>query len=482
MTTQALSVNIRPLLPVIVLLVTGVVVLFVDVFGAKGRESHYGYLGLVGLALAAWFSLGLWNVHSLTFAHTLITDKLSIITFLIYILIAGLTFLFSPGYLRQEGRNLGEYYALILFSVIGLFFMTSAQHLILFFVGLEVLSIALYALAGFVRQRDLCNEAALKYLFLGGFASAIFLMGLAFIYSVVGSLYFQDVARFVSTASPSATLLVGVVLVLVGFFFKVSAAPFHGWAPDVYGGAPAPVAGFMATAAKVAVFAVMLRFLGMAVYPLKAHWVVIVTVVSVASMVIGNFAALRQENIKRLLAYSSIAHAGYALVGVAAASRQGGAAVIFYMLAYSLMNLGAFGVVSLVGRQGERFVDISDYAGLAAKRPVLAAAMAICFFSLAGIPGTAGFMGKFYVFASGIRSGLIPLVIIAVFNSAVAAYYYLKVVYVMYMVEPKEEYAFSIHPAAVIALLIVVVGIFQLGIFPGSALSASYSSFAWLAF
>ena len=183
-----------------------------------------------------------------------------------------------------------------------------------------------------------------------------------------------------------------------------------------------------------------------------------------------------------MLAYSSIAHAGYALVGVAAASRQGGAAVVFYMLAYSLMNLGAFGVVALVGRQNESYVNISDYAGLAAKRPVLAAAMAICLFSLAGIPGTAGFMGKFYVFAAGVKAGQIPLVVIAVLNSAVAAYYYLRVVYMMYMEEPREEYQISFHPAAVVALLVIVVGIFQLGIIPGSLLSASYSSFALFTF
>ncbi len=476
------DISIRPLLPVIVLVVTGVVVLFVDVFGSRDRESHYGYLGIVGIALAGWFAWSLWGTESLTYARTFITDKLSILTTLIYLVIAALTLLFSPGYLHQEERNLGEYYALVLFSVVGLIFMTSAHHLILFFVGLEVLSIALYALAGFVRQRDLCNEAALKYLFLGGFSSAIFLLGLAFIYYATGSLYLSDISRFLASRGASATFLLGMSLVLVGFFFKISAAPFHAWAPDVYGGAPAPVAGFMATAAKVAIFAVILRFLDSTVFSLKGHWIAIVTVVSVVSMVIGNFAALRQENIKRMLAYSSIAHAGYALVGVAAATRQGAAAVVFYMLAYSLMNLGAFGVVALVARKGEGFVNISDYAGLAAKRPVLAAAMAICLFSLAGIPGTAGFMGKFYVFASGVKAGQIPLVVIAVLNSAVAAYYYLRVVYMMYMEEPKEEYQIAFHPAAVVALFLIVVGIFQLGLIPGGVLSASYSSFSWLAF
>ncbi len=480
--TGGIDISIRPLLPVVVLTVTAVVVLFVDVFSPRERESHYGYLGVAGIALAAWFALGLWGKGSLTFTQTFITDKLSVLTTLIYLLIAALTFLFSPGYLHHEGRNLGEYYALVLFAVVGLIFMTSAQHLILFFVGLEVLSIALYALAGFVRQRDLCNEAALKYLFLGGFSSSILLLGLAFIYSVTDTLYLRGVASYVVAHGASSTLILGMSLVMVGFFFKISAAPFHAWAPDVYGGAPAPVAGFMATAAKVAVFAVLLRFLDSAVFPLRSHWMAMVTVVSVLSMVIGNFAALRQENIKRMLAYSSIAHAGYALVGVAAASRQGGAAVVFYMLAYSLMNLGAFGVVALVGRQGEGYVNISDYAGLAAKRPVLAAAMAICLFSLAGIPGTAGFMGKFYVFASGVKANQIPLVVIAVINSAVAAYYYLRVVYMMYMEEPKEEYQIVFHPAAVFALLVIVVGIFQLGIIPGGLLSASYSSFAWFTF
>lgn len=480
--TGGIEISIKPLLPVVILTVTAVVVLFVDVFSPRERESHYGYLGVVGIALAAWFAWGLWGTESLTFARTFVTDKLSILTTLIYLLIAALTLLFSPGYLHQEGRNLGEYYALVIFAVVGLIFMTSAQHLILFFVGLEVLSIALYALAGFVRQRALCSEAALKYLFLGGFSSSIFLMGLAFIYYSTGTLYMGEIARYVAVHGASSTFLLGMSLVLVGFFFKISAAPFHAWAPDVYGGAPAPVAGFMATAAKVAIFAVILRFLDSTVFSLRHHWIAIVTVVSVLSMVIGNFAALRQENIKRMLAYSSIAHAGYALVGVAAASRQGAAAVVFYMLAYSLMNLGAFGAVALVGRKEEGYVNISDYAGLAAKRPVLAAAMAICLFSLAGIPGTAGFMGKFYVFASGVRAGQIPLVVIAVLNSAVAAYYYLRVVYMMYMEEPREEYQISFHPAAVFALLVIVVGIFQLGLVPGGLLSASYSSFSWLAF
>jgi len=472
------SVDIKPLLPVIVVSITAIVLVLLTAFGSK-REIYYSYIGLVGIIIAAFFTYKLWGRQSVTFSDAFITDNLSVLSTFVYLLIAALTLLISPSYLKQEGRNLGEYYALVLFAVVGLIFMSSAQHLILFFIALEVLSISLYALSGFIRERAYCNEAAIKYLFLGGFASAILLFGLAFIYYVTGSLYLDKIAKLSTSLGSSLVFLLGMSLVLVGFFFKISAAPFHAWAPDVYSGAPAPVTGFMATAAKVAIFAVILRFLFNAFYPLKTHWLAIVTVVSVLSMVIGNFAALRQDNIKRMLAYSSIAHAGYALVGVAAASKQGGAAVIFYMIAYSLMNLGAFAVAAVVARKDEKFVNIPDYAGLAAKRPLLAATMAIFLFSLAGIPGTAGFMGKFYVFAAGVKAGLIPLVVIAVLNSAVAAYYYLRVVYIMYMEEPKEEYQIAFSPAVVVAMLIMVIGIFQLGILPGGTMSISYASLSW---
>ncbi len=473
------DIAIQPILPLVAVVLTAVVVLLIGAFGEPEQESHYGYIGIAGLLLAGYFTLRLWNHPTFTgYGGMLLVDRLALFSTMIFLFAAGVTFLSSPGYLSVEKRNTGEYYGLILFAVAGMICMVSTNHLVLFFLGLEILSISLYALSGFVRQRPVCNEAAMKYLFLGAFATGFLLLGMAFLYADASTLSLSGLVAHLKVAKePNALFVVGVLLLFVGFFFKISAVPFHFWAPDVYGGAPAPVTGFMATAAKAAAFVIILRVCMLTVFPLRNIWVPIVSILAVLSMVVGNFTALRQENIKRMLAYSSIAHAGYVLVGVAAATRQGASAVLFYMAAYTIMNVGAFTVVAMLGRKGESCVNISDYAGLAAKRPVLAAAMAVFMFSLAGIPGTAGFMGKFYVFAAGLKAGQVPLVIIALVNSAVAAYYYLRVVVMMYTKDPVEEFdKVTLSPGLVAAVAVTVIGVFQLGILPHAVMASSMMS------
>ncbi len=473
------DIAVQPILPLIAVVLTAIVVLLVGSFGDPEQESHYGYIGIAGLMLAAFFNIKLWNHPPFVgYGGMVLVDKLAVFSTMIFLFAAAVTFLSSPGYLSVEKRNTGEYYGLILFAVAGMICMVATNHLVMFFLGLEILSISLYALSGFVRQRPVCNEAAMKYLFLGAFATGFLLLGMALIYAEVSTLSLSGLVEYLKVAkAPGVLFVVGILLLFVGFFFKISAVPFHFWAPDVYGGAPAPVTGFMATAAKAAAFVIILRVCMETIFPLKGLWIPIVSILAVLSMVVGNFTALRQENIKRMLAYSSIAHAGYVLVGVAAATRQGASSVLFYMAAYTVMNVGAFTVVAMLGRKDESFVNISDYAGLAAKRPVLAAAMAIFMFSLAGVPGTAGFMGKFYVFAAGLKAGQVPLVIIALINSAVAAYYYLRVVVMMYTKEPVEEFEkVTVAPGMVAAVAITVLAVFQLGIVPHMVMTSSMLS------
>lgn len=324
------------------------------------------------------------------------------------------------------------------------------------------MSVCLYALAGFVRDRDLCVEAALKYFLMGAFSAGFSVVGMALIYASVGSL---DIVKLV-TAKPDLLFMIGLALFAVSFFFKLSAAPFHVWAPDVYQGSPAPVTGFMMTAAKAAIFVFVVRFFIDALGVNKALWINLVMFVSVVSMVIGNFAAIRQMDVKRLLAYSSIAHAGYAFVAVAAGTKLGATAVVYYAVAYCLMNLGAFAVISVLAGEGEKASDLESLQGVAVEHPVLAAAFSVFLFSLAGMPGTIGFMGKFYVFAAGLKSGLYWLVLFALINSAIAAYYYLKVVYYMFMRDPVSLPKVKVGVATGIVMLLLVVLVIRNGLAP----------------
>jgi NADH-quinone oxidoreductase subunit N len=357
-----------------------------------------------------------------------------------------ITVLISSRFLADLDVNHGEYYALIMSSLLGMMFLIASTHLLMLFLALELMSLPIYVLAGFRRSSLRSNEAALKYFLIGSFASAILLYGSALLYGTTGSLRLADIAAAFDPESPLAVL--GAGLLLIGLAFKIASVPFHQWAPDVYEGAPSTVSGFMATTVKVAAFGALLRVLGTALEPGSELLYGVLWWLAVLSMTVGNVMALIQRNTKRMLAYSSIAHAGYLLVGVAAGTQAGYSAVLFYLFAYTFMTLGAFGVVAVLARRGEEQERVNDLAGLGMRRPFLGAVMALCMFSLAGIPGTAGFMGKWYLFWSAIERGsaigdptLIWLAIIAVLNSAVSLYYYLRLPVLMYMRDPVEDEA-----------------------------------------
>jgi NADH-quinone oxidoreductase subunit N len=426
-------------LPEILLVVFGTLVMVLEPLTGVSGKARLGRIGLGGLAAALWAAVVAQSDPGPAFQGMVIVDGFATFFRVLVIVVGILAVLISFEYLKRERAESGEYYALILFSVAGQCLMAVANELIMIFIGLEISSIATYVLAGYLRDDKRNNESAVKYFLLGSFATAFLLYGIAWIYGSTGTTDLAEIRRVLAAPEIApAGIAVGAAaaLILVGLFFKVSAAPFQIWAPDVYQGAPAPVTAFMSAGPKAAAFAVFLRIFMTAFQPAASRWVSIVWVAALATMVVGNFAALAQANLKRLLAYSSIAHAGYVLVAVAAHSETGVQAVMFYLAAYAFMNVGAFAVVSHLAREGERYVAVDDLAGLGSRQPVTAALLTVFLLSLIGVPLTGGFFGKFYVFKAAIDANLIWLAVLGLLNSAVAAYYYLRLVVVMYMHEP----------------------------------------------
>jgi len=349
--------------------------------------------------------------------------------------------------------------------------MASAADLIVLFLGLELMSICLYVLAGFFRKRLLSNESSLKYFLLGAFATGFLLYGIALLYGASGTTNIAQIVQNIPAISYSPFFWVGIGLLMVGLAFKVGAVPFHMWIPDVYQGSPTTVSGFMATGAKAAAFA---AFILLFLHPQSENpdqVKTVLAVISAASMIVGNIIAISQSNIKRMLAYSSIAHAGYMLAGLAAGNDLGRTGILFYLITYTFMNIGAFGILSLLEREEEKNLTFDDYAGLGSKRPFLAALMAIFMFSLAGIPPFAGFFGKYYVFVAAINSNLTWLAILGVLMSVVSVYYYLRLVVVMYFREGEMIITGGISRASVAVLTIAALVIIELGIYPSSILS-----------
>ncbi|MGC8604418.1 MAG: NADH-quinone oxidoreductase subunit N, partial [Desulfomonilaceae bacterium] len=396
---------------------------------------------------------------------------------LLILLSVGLTILISMKYLVEQGLDLYEYFAVLLFSAVGMMFMVSGTHLLTIFVGLETLSIAVYVLTGVLPENSKSSEASLKYLLLGAFSSGFFLYGAALLYGSAGSLGLSGLAKYFHSGSVSLMALVGMGLLLVGFSFKVAAVPFHMWTPDVYDGAPSPITGFMSVGVKAAAFAAFLRVFFECFGSAQVTWGHILWVLAALTMILGNLAALVQTNIKRMLAYSSIAHAGYIMVGMVAGTPNGAAGVLYYLLAYIFTNLGAFAVVTMVGRKGEANINLDDYRGLGKVHPTLALAMSIFLFSLAGIPPTAGFIGKFTIFGAAINAGYVWLVIIGVLTSAASVFYYFRVIMKMYMEAPEldpEKLNFS--PSIVFAISVTVMVVLYVGIFPTTYLNLATES------
>jgi len=376
-------------------------------------------------------------------------------------------------YNEREGIRAGEYYALILFCTVGMILLASSTDMIMIFLGIEIVSICLYVLAGIRRDDIRSNEAALKYFMLGAFATGFLLYGMTLVYGSTGSTNLFKIAEVVQNpaAQSNPLLLMGLVLLIIGFGFKVAAVPFHMWAPDVYQGAPTPVTAFMAVGPKAAAFAAFFRVFAEAFPELAPSWEILLSSVAVLSMFFGNLGAIMQTNIKRMLAFSSISHAGYILMAVISKNSLGSSSLLFYMLSYTFMTFGIFGIIIILGRKGEENQEMKDYSGLAYKHPVLALSMTIFLLSLGGLPPFAGFIAKFYIFSAAIQEGLITLVIIAVLNSAISFYYYLKVIIFMYMKEQEAEFNISLTPLTLFVVFIGVITTVSLGIFPGSIIA-----------
>lgn len=466
------SIDLIALAPVLVLSIFAMLILVLDLWGGRNK-SLLVFTSLVGLLMTAISAFAKYPIPAYSFNDSYVVDHLSLFFICIFTISSALAILLSVEYNEREGIRAGEYYALILFCTVGMILLASSTDMIMIFLGIEIVSICLYVLAGIRRNDHRSNEAALKYFLLGAFATGFLLYGMTLVYGSTGSTNLFKIAEFVKNPSAQSNplLMMGLVLLVIGFGFKVASVPFHMWAPDVYQGAPTPVTAFMAVGPKAAAFAAFFRVFADTFPEMSSSWEMLLSIIAVLSMFVGNLGAIMQTNIKRMLAFSSISHAGYILMAVIAKNSLGSSSLLFYMLSYAFMTFGVFGIVIILGRKGEENLEIKNYSGLAYKHPVIALSMTIFLLSLAGLPPFAGFVAKFYLFSAAIQEGLLTLVIIAVLNSAISFYYYLKVVVFMYMKEPEAEFKISLTPITLFVVFIGVVGTINLGIFPNSIIT-----------
>lgn len=466
------STDYLSLAPQIVLGVGILLAMMADVLvpGRSGRAAQI--VALLALAAAAVTDIATWGSGGPAFYDMVRGDGFSSFFNLVFLVATFLVVLASPDYLERHEINRGEYYMLVLLATLGMTFMAAGQNLLIIFLGIETMSVSLYVLAGFNRARPRSNEAALKYLLLGAFSTGFLLYGIAMVYGQTGSTDLGKMAAYLAgTAHPMGGYMgIGLALILIGLAFKVAAVPFHFWSPDAYDGAPTPVTAFMSAAPKAAAFAATLRVFYPPAASLGIHWQHVVWVIAALTMTLGNLSALRQSSIKRMLAYSSIAHAGYILVGLLAGNALGASGMLFYLGSYIFMNVGAFTVAFLVNRRGQGNYAISDYAQLGFRRPVLAAIMTVFMLSLIGIPPLAGFFGKFYVFSAAVQAGYVWLVVIGVLNSALSVFYYLGVVVTMYMREAEGLQDLKPAPAVMLTVAVCAVLVILLGVFPSPLL------------
>jgi len=459
------------LFPLLIIVFAALLVLILEVFIKKENRNYLAYVSLFFLIICGIICGKFWDKNYSYFDGYLFLDNFSIFLSFIIIITTFFVILLSMKYIFLQDVNYGEFYSLLLFALSGMMIMISSGDFLVIFLGLEVLSISSYALAGLRRKDEKSSEAAIKYFLLGSFSSAFFIYGLALLYGASHSTEISSIIDyFKSETSLSLMALIGLGLVIIGFGFKIAVVPFHMWTPDVYEGAPTPITAFFSVGPKAAGFAVLLRIF----YP---YWKValdsqaifwLLCIISVLTMVVGNFVALRQTNVKRILAYSSIAHAGYLLIAILA---QDNTSLVFYLTVYLFMNIGAFAAVIALGKKDKEYLELEDYAGIGFKYPWIGATFAIFLFSLAGFPPTGGFLAKFYVFVGAVRQGLLPLVIIGVLASLVSVFYYLRIIVYMYMREPSTEIEIYIeNPALFLVLFLCLYGVLQLGLFPGNIL------------
>ena len=473
-----IEINWQLLMPELVIALTLIIVLVFDLFDAISK-TLLGWMTIVGAGIALWVSIQMHQASTvgLQFDDMFKVDNFSLFFNIIFLVSTILVTLISMSYLDRGDRKQGPYYLLILLATLGMMLMAAGNELIIVFLGLELMSLSLYVLAGYFRESPASSEAGMKYLLLGAFASAFFLYGIALIYGGAGTTSVPAIAEAITAENKSPLLLAGMFLLVVGFGFKVAIVPFHQWAPDVYEGAPTTIAAFISAGPKAAGFAAFLRIFMEALPNLQVEWSGVLILLAMLTMTVGNIIAISQTNIKRMLAYSSIAHAGYVLIGLAAANNDGISSAMLYLLIYCVMNIGAFGAVILARTEDGESLMISDYAGLGTRKPLLAMFMTVMLLSLAGFPPTAGFVGKFYLFKAAIGSELYLLVIVGAINTAISAFYYLRVVVTMYMREPEEELAFSPYASTlVVGLILAVVGVLLIGVLPSLMLTPAQNS------
>jgi len=452
--------------PEISLIVAGLILIVLDPILKDSAKKNLFGLALLGLAVGFILNLKRFGVTETAFSGALSLDQFAAYFNVIFLLGAFLAVIISRDYLSNTNKYSNEFFALILFSTSGMMILSSAKEFMSLFLGFEIMSISVYILSAFNRKSIRSTEAGIKYLILGGFSSAILLYGIALLYGASGSVYLSEI---VSNFDPSNPLfLAGSALVLVGFIFKIGAFPFHQWVPDVYEGAPMPVTAFMSVGVKAAAFAILLRVIFEGFSEIQLNIMPVLWIIAVFTMIVGNIAAIAQKSIKRMLAYSSIAHAGYALVGVVAAyggDKLAVSSVIYYLFAYMFMNLGAFGVLAYLSKDGKECETFDDIAGLWRRRPYLAIALGVFMFSLAGIPPTLGFFAKYRVFLSAVQADFYWLAVIGILSSVVSAYYYLRVLVYAYMKEETTTFP-SFKFASSIVLIVLCIGTLVLGVFP----------------
>ena len=465
-------------LPELILVALVLTIITVDLFLSRANKWLLTPLTVAGLILAGAACVVVWDINETVYAGFYVVDDLSVFFKAATMLVGIISALFAPSYLLARRIPLGEFYMILVTALLGMCVLASSSDLITLFLGLELMTMPSYLLAGLHKTDRYSNEGGLKYFLLGSFASAIVLFGISWVYGLTGTTNIAQVAAGLQ-GQMSGALLVAIGFLLVGGTFKIAAVPFHYWTPDAYQGAPTPITGFLSVGPKIGAFALLIRVFAEALAPLRADWLGVFLVLTVLTMTFGNIVALVQVNVKRMLAYSSIAHTGYIMVGLAAyanapnadAAARGIESVLFYLLGYAVMNIAAFAVVAMLQRDTRRFGGLNSFAGLASRSPGRAAAMGILMLSLTGIPPTVGFFAKLYVLLAAVDAGLAWLAVILVLNAALAAFYYLRVVVYMYMRDPEPDPApIDTSPFGSVALALSVAGVVILGLFPGAIL------------
>jgi NADH-quinone oxidoreductase subunit N len=471
------------IIPLVIVALSGTAAMLAEAFRQPGERMPIAGLGLIGLAGAALASVFLWDSDARSFG-VIRSDNFALFINLILCVIGVLTMLFSNEVVEREQLPAGEYYALTLYGICGMMMMAAADDLLVIFLALEILSLSVYVLTGLRRESEASAEAAFKYFLLGSISSAFFLYGVAFAFAISGSTRLDQIGVALSAGgagAPPTLALLAVGLLAVGFAFKVSAVPFHMWTPDAYEGAPTIVTAFMSTGVKAAAFAAFVRVFLSPLEPLQAQWVPILSAVAGVTMIVGTVVGVAQTNLKRMLAYSSIAHAGYLLIGVISNSPTNGtgkAAVLFYLLSYAVTNLGALGIVALLGTLKNQHDELRDFAGLWTSRPALAGLMTVFLLSLGGLPPTAGFIAKWYIFSAAIQEGHYWLAIIGVLTSVVSVFFYLRIVVMMYMTEGTETPRPRVPATAMAGLALATAAVFYLGVLPTKVLDLALASIA----